>query len=283
MHIIIKKIAQYNSTMTTSNRRVRWVFDCGNWFPSENDWSKASRSIQLEEKERIGRFVFKRDAKRSIIGQLMIRKFLSEATQLPWSQIKTERDKNNKPIIEGLNLNFNVSHDGDLVVLAGEENNDVGIDIMRNCYKGGKTLNEFFRLMHRNFNANEWAFINKGTDTQKTNSFYRFWCLKESYVKATGTGLTIDLRKICFVPNSELEKDMILSDTKLFIDGQLMSDWSFHELLYADYTITVCIKGSITPINFKLINFQDLMNNADMITEEDQNYCKTYLSKEEQP
>lgn len=282
MHIILKNFAHYNSAMTTSNR-VRWVFDCGNWFPSENDWSKASRSIQPEEKERIGRFVFKRDAKRSIIGQLMIRKFLSEAIQLPWSQIKTKRDLNNKPIIEGFNINFNVSHDGNFVVLAGEEDISVGIDIMRNCYKGGKSLNEFFRLMHRNFHLNEWAYINKGTDMKKINSFYRFWCLKESYVKATGTGLTIDLKKICFVPKNELKKDLILSDTELFVNGKLMSDWSFHEYLFNDYTITVCIKGSITPVNFKLITFQDLISNAEMITEEDENYCKIYLNKEEQP
>lgn len=282
MHIILKKFVQYNSTMTASNR-VRWVFDCGNWFPSENDWSKASRSIQLEEKERIGRFVFKQDAKRSIIGQLMIRKFLSEATQLPWSQIKTKRDQNNKPIVEGFNLNFNVSHDGHFVVLAGEEDITIGIDIMRNCYKGGRSLKEFFRLMHRNFHLNEWAYINNGIDIKKMRSFYRIWCLKESYVKATGTGLTIDLKKICFVPKNELKKDLILSDTKLFIDGKLMSDWSFHEHLYDDYTITVCIKGSITPVNFKLITFQDLITNAEMITEEDENYCKLYLNKEEQP
>lgn len=282
MHIIIKKIAQYHSTMTTSNR-VRWVFDCGNWFPSESDWSKASRSIQLEEKERIGRFVFKRDAKRSIIGQLMIRKFLTETTQLPWSKIKTKRDYNNKPIIEGFNFNFNISHDGNLVVLAGEENTIVGIDIMRNCYKGGKTLNEFFRIMHRNFHINEWAYIKKGTNTEQIDSFYRFWCLKESYVKATGTGLTIDLKQICFVPKSELKKNVIICDTELFIDGQLMFEWNFHELLYDDYTITVCIKGSATPVNFQLINFQNLMSNAEMISEEDENYCKLYWSKEEQP
>lgn len=282
MHIIIKKIAQYHSTMTTSNR-VRWVFDCGNWFPSESDWSKASRSIQLEEKERIGRFVFKRDAKRSIIGQLMIRKFLTETTQLPWSKIKTKRDYNNKPIIEGFNFNFNISHDGNLVVLAGEENTIVGIDIMRNCYKGGKSLNEFFRIMHRNFHINEWTYIKNGTNTKQIDSFYRFWCLKESYVKATGTGLTIDLKQICFVPKSELKKNVIIHDTELFIDGQLMFEWNFHELLYDDYTITVCIKGSAAPVNFQLINFQNLMSNAEMISEEDENYCKLYLSKEEQP
>lgn len=282
MHFIIKKISHYNSAMTASNR-VRWVFDCSNWFPSENEWSKASRSIQPEEKERIGRFVFKRDAKHSIIGQLMIRKFLSEATHLPWSQIKTKRDQNNKPVIDGFNLNFSVSHDGNLVVLAGEENTIVGIDIMRNCYKGGKSLNEFFRLMHRNFHTNEWAYINKGTDLEKTNSFYRFWCLKESFVKATGTGITVDLKKICFVPKSELKNDVVLSDTELFIEGHLMSEWNFHELLYEDYTVTVCIKGPLPPINLKPLNFQYLISNAEFITEEDNDYCKLYSNKEEQP
>ncbi|XP_006509940.1 L-aminoadipate-semialdehyde dehydrogenase-phosphopantetheinyl transferase isoform X2 [Mus musculus] len=45
---------------------VRWAFSCGTWLPSRAEWLLAMRSIQPEEKERIGKFVFARDAKAAL-------------------------------------------------------------------------------------------------------------------------------------------------------------------------------------------------------------------------
>lgn len=46
---------------------VRWAFSCGTWLPSRAEWLLAMRSIQPEEKERIGKFVFARDAKAALV------------------------------------------------------------------------------------------------------------------------------------------------------------------------------------------------------------------------
>lgn len=46
---------------------VRWAFSCGTWLPSPAEWLLAVRSIQPEEKERIGQFVFARDAKAALV------------------------------------------------------------------------------------------------------------------------------------------------------------------------------------------------------------------------
>jgi hypothetical protein len=50
---------------------------------------------------------------------------------------------------------FNVSHQGDLAVLAGVTGclpgHSLGVDVMKFEYSGGKTLSEFFRIMTRNF------------------------------------------------------------------------------------------------------------------------------------
>lgn len=46
---------------------VRWAFPCGTWLPSRAEWLLAVRSIQPEEKERIGQFVFARDAKAAMV------------------------------------------------------------------------------------------------------------------------------------------------------------------------------------------------------------------------
>lgn len=50
---------------------VRWAFSCGTWLPSRAEWLLAVRSIQPEEKERIGQFVFARDAKAAMVLQVL--------------------------------------------------------------------------------------------------------------------------------------------------------------------------------------------------------------------
>jgi 4'-phosphopantetheinyl transferase len=42
---------------------IRWAFNFGSWFPTESQFQLAACCIQEEEKTRIGRFVFKKDAK----------------------------------------------------------------------------------------------------------------------------------------------------------------------------------------------------------------------------
>nr|XP_023687996.1 L-aminoadipate-semialdehyde dehydrogenase-phosphopantetheinyl transferase-like [Paramormyrops kingsleyae] len=46
---------------------ARWAFRCGSWTPSSGQWLFAARCIQREEKERIGRFMFARDAKFAMV------------------------------------------------------------------------------------------------------------------------------------------------------------------------------------------------------------------------
>lgn len=47
---------------------VRWAFRCGSWTPSRSEWLFAARCIQQEEKERIGQFVFAKDAKSAMVS-----------------------------------------------------------------------------------------------------------------------------------------------------------------------------------------------------------------------
>lgn len=48
---------------------VRWAFPCASWRPRREEWLLAARLVQPEEKERIGRLVFARDAKAALVPQ----------------------------------------------------------------------------------------------------------------------------------------------------------------------------------------------------------------------
>lgn len=51
---------------------VRWAFRCGSWTPSRSDWLFASRCVQPEEKDRIGQFLFAKDAKSAMVSLTLL-------------------------------------------------------------------------------------------------------------------------------------------------------------------------------------------------------------------
>ena len=61
-------------------------------------------------------------------------------------------------------------------------------------------LEEFFSVMNRQFTEQEWTFIHGDmkSEEKQLERFFRNWTLKESYVKAIGTGLNLDLRSLNF-------------------------------------------------------------------------------------
>ncbi|KAK9504053.1 hypothetical protein O3M35_010488 [Rhynocoris fuscipes] len=273
-------------------KSVRWVFDCTLWKPTVSEILLASSCIQQEEKERLGKFVFQRDIKSSLIGRLMMRKYISEVCNKSWTDIIISRDTNGKPYYKSndLPINFNVSHQGRYTILAGEIGDvDLGVDIMEREYKGGKNIDEFFRIMNRNFSNEEWKSIRKSSNEKnQINKFFRFWCLKESFVKATGTGITVDLQKISFNLNTEsINLNEFVYDTEVFVDSVKLNNWIFQEtLLPYDHCAAVaihikntCIK--INPIeNFTFLDFKQLTDKAKPILDEDKSFCNDFFEKD---
>jgi len=63
-------------------------------------------------------------------------------------------------------------------------------------------INKYFCLILSKFTINEWKEINEiKEDNKRLERFYKFWSLKESYVKAIGKGLILDLQTIEFSLN----------------------------------------------------------------------------------
>lgn len=57
------------------SKSIRWFVNTTHWNPTRSEWVIAMRLVgNDEERERINKFVFKKDAKHAIIGRLLIRK-----------------------------------------------------------------------------------------------------------------------------------------------------------------------------------------------------------------
>ncbi|XP_076231526.1 L-aminoadipate-semialdehyde dehydrogenase-phosphopantetheinyl transferase [Calliopsis andreniformis] len=271
---------------------IRWAFNWREWTPSEKDFAYAISCVQLEEKERLGRFVFRKDIRASLVGRLMMRKFVNEYGHIPYNMIVFARDKNNKPTVKdvSLGISFNVSHQGDYTVLAGETRDiKLGVDIMKLEYTGGKSLSEFFRIMNRNFSSSEWDEIKKSPiNSEQISMFCRHWALKESYVKAIGTGITIDLKSINFKTKSKLLTNSIITDTILYINGSIQ-DWLFEEsLLDSQHCVAVALPKTKVAVQsqnniFEIINSEKLFANTIPLFPLDSKYAENYFKKEEHP
>lgn len=273
-------------TMSTS---IRWAVDFEAWQPSNYQIGLASSCVQAEEKARIGQFVFRRDLKASLVGRLMMRKFLSTFAEIPYKEIHLERDERGKPFSrQATNLSFNVSHQGRYSVLAGEiGNKTVGVDIMPVLYEGGKNLNEFFRLMSRQFSAFEWGTIKSGcTELEQMAMFNRHWALKESYVKATGTGIVVDLQSLEFrVKTRDLSEDYYVTDTALFISG-VAQPWKFEEILLDNHVIVValnCQNRKVNPPKFDKLSVDEILESAVPLRDNDGDFVREYFKKDERP
>ncbi|XP_029302495.1 L-aminoadipate-semialdehyde dehydrogenase-phosphopantetheinyl transferase [Cottoperca gobio] len=286
---------------------VRWAFRCGSWTPSRSDWLLASRCIQCEEKERIGQFVFAKDAKSAMAGRLLMRKFVCERMGILWSEIRLERSPRGKPYLaaplkgssdsgaEPPAWSFNLSHQGDYAVLAAEQGVQVGVDIMKTTMPGSSSVPEFFRIMTRQFTAYEWSVIQSaGWEHQQLAAFYRHWALKESFIKAIGTGLGFNLQRVEFHLSAEpLTQKYVLRQTKMHLDEEEEEDWIFEEsLLDADHHVAVALgpagsarfRPSFPPTtSFTLLSFSDLIASASPLTEEDPACWDGFKMKAEAP
>jgi 4'-phosphopantetheinyl transferase len=241
---------------------VRWYVNITKWRPTREEWLQLTSSIAREELERINKFVFQDDSKSSLMGCALIRKFLSDITSTPSSNIALTRTQRGRPEIcqhyrqataktWPSMIDFNISHSGDFCVLAGVWSQrespaiKVGVDVTKIVKKDSKPeLDRFLDLMSRRpFTRAEWDSVEKATsDRQKCINFTRLWCLKESYIKAIGLGLAFKLQRIDFkfperhkwdVSTSTL-RESVLDETTVMLDGQPATDWRFHETALDD-------------------------------------------------
>ncbi|XP_028397953.1 L-aminoadipate-semialdehyde dehydrogenase-phosphopantetheinyl transferase-like isoform X1 [Dendronephthya gigantea] len=277
---------------------VRWAFCTKKWIPTKSEWLHALACIQDEERDRVMKFVYKKDAKSALIGRLLLKKVIVENTSIPYSAIKLGRTERGKPYLLHAkeSLNFNISHQGDFVVLAAESSRNVGVDVMKTEIKGNQTIPEFFHTMRRQFTPHEWQTIKQNpSDFKQLEMFMRHWCLKESYVKALGVGIGL-LKKLQFMEfhiapqSTELNDREVAMDTKLFLESKPCDEWCFQETkLDEDHQVVVALHQSNSPQEnenlqngtFILLTIKDLLPPSMSFQTVNEIFWKEFIEKSE--
>ncbi|XP_053205151.1 L-aminoadipate-semialdehyde dehydrogenase-phosphopantetheinyl transferase-like isoform X2 [Panonychus citri] len=250
---------------------LRWIFNCHRWFPTKDDLLIALSCIQEEERNRIFNFVYKKDVKLALIGQLMLRRCVSDCLDIHYDQVSFRRtDK------------------------AADSIDKIGVDISKVKQSNQQSTDEYFKTMERIFSPQEWKLI-KSQDPMTINQsplhrFHRFWALKESFVKAKAIGIGYELRRIQFnCPTINVPINQIVNDTLVNHDGLLSNNWMFEEsLIDGNHFISValsaddltCFRQQSTNNFFQFVQFNQLINpNVHVVVTDD--FWVKYNNKEE--
>lgn len=155
----------------------------------ETTFQELTQYIVPEKIARINRFRKRIDATRSLLGDLIIRVILCRHYGLHNDEIKYAYQEFGKPYFEDYpQFHFNISHSGDWVV-GVVSTASVGIDIE----KIADVKTDMYSLV---LTDEENKKLQRLFDAERNSFFFELWTLKESYVKATGKGLSEGLNTL---------------------------------------------------------------------------------------
>ena len=189
-------------------------------------------SLPKEDCDKILKFRKLEDRMRCALGRVMIRRLAEEEIGL-WD-IEIKLSENGKPYFDIEKApKFNISHSGDLVVMAAGKY-EVGVDVQK--HKSAK-----WERLIKCFKPSEQEMIRTAEDPEAC--FYKIWTIKEAFFKFLGIGISMfknDDSTIDYRNNRIIYKDSIIY---------------FNVINMADYTISFC-SGKKSEVNYaSLKNF----------------------------
>lgn len=155
---------------------------------ASDELDRFERCLSQPERERASRFRFARDRDRYVFGRGSLRRILASYLCTSPDEVAFRYGAAGKPELarpgsENV-VRFNLSHSGDVVLVAVAQDREVGVDV--EAVRGAAATDG---VAARFFHPAEVASLAALENTERSLAFYRFWTRKEAYLKARGDGL----------------------------------------------------------------------------------------------
>jgi 4'-phosphopantetheinyl transferase len=192
-----------------------------------------------DERSRAGRFYFRRDRERFVVGRGVLRTLLGRYLDRSPESLSFTYSPHGKPTLASEfgddAIRFNLSHSQGTALYAFTRNRELGVDL------------EFIRcdleteqIAQRFFSQSEIAALLALPLSLRKYAFFLCWTRKEAYIKARGEGLSMPLDQfdVSLIP----EEPAVLLSTRP--DPDEGRGWSLRNLTPgAGYAAALAVKG----------------------------------------
>lgn len=183
---------------------------------------------------------------RDSICRGLLREYLAHFLTVTNTAIELTANDNGKPVLldNPTGLQFNYSHSGEYVVFAFCYGSEIGVDIEQT-----QRRNNALGIAQHFFADAEVEALQALPESSQRQHFFRYWTLKEAYLKARGEGIFIGLDKFSFTLHPTDESDIAIAFCNPEFDTP--QHWQFHSLQpAAGYRVSVAVRHA--PPHFPL-------------------------------
>jgi len=176
-----------------------WTVGIGEGQPPDVLRARAAL-LTPDEAQRADRFLRPADRDRFVLARAALREILAQYVGRSPSALVLGTGPHGKPMLiagDGAGdggaserlPEFNVSHSGDIAVVALTADQAVGVDLEQI-----RSMPDADRMAARFFSVNEYAQYCTINPESRLDAFFRCWTRKEAYIKARGEGLSLSLQ-----------------------------------------------------------------------------------------
>lgn len=199
--------------------------------------------ITDNEALRAARFIFERDRQQFLVTRALVRTVLSRYADVDPRDWRFAENQFGKPYVSGpgdLPVAFNLSHTAGLVVCAVAATETIGVDVERMDREV-----EYLNIAKRFFAETEWQLVKSAPSDRRAEVFFRVWTLKEAYIKAHGSGLSVPLSSFTVLPSNDMPPSLELLDSSPGGGDR----WQFAQLVLDErFQVAVCMDAATTEL-----------------------------------
>ncbi|MFT3790460.1 MAG: 4'-phosphopantetheinyl transferase superfamily protein [Rudaea sp.] len=151
------------------------------------------------------------------------------------NDLRLERDDAGKPHLAGAELQFNLSHSHEMLLIGLSRSQPLGVDI--EC---GARLRPWPDIARRYFTAEEAAALAALPADRLPRSFLALWSAKEAVLKAIGRGIAFGLDRVGFA----LDANGIVQDlSRLGEEAETPRQWQIAQIALANAVGALAWRG----------------------------------------
>lgn len=216
------------------------------YFHFHKVFHKLERYLKLlsdEEISRVNRFMFSKDKDRFVCTRAILRILSGSYLDLDPKEVRFNYNEYGKPSFKPeCNLEFNISHSGNMLVIAIVKENEIGVDIEQINYNfNGLSIARNF------FSSHEINLLENLPESEQDIAFFRCWTRKEACIKAIGRGLSFPLYSFSVSLDSD-SKAKFIEPIRIRKDTNVWSLYSHRPT--SEYISAIAVRGKVNSIEY---------------------------------